>query len=110
MSERVTGWFGHRISVRQPSQRLLNKRVELGSGGGGAARSDDSLRRKMSGPARDPHCHGRTLAELAARGDVAAVELHELLDQRQPDSSAFVSSGLRCPAAKEPLKDTCQVL
>src|SRR5690606_4104690 len=59
---------------------------------------------------RQRHLEGAALARRARHRDLAAVEGHQLVAQRQADARARRGRALPPPALVEPLEDTRQVL
>jgi hypothetical protein len=101
--------FEHALRPREPAQRF----VDVGAGahrGRGAARGPDAIGWKVRRAARNAHHERGALAELALHCDRAAVELDQLLHQREADAAAFVAAAAHPLDAVEPLERARQLL
>src|SRR6202000_362554 len=83
---------------------LLEEGVGGGRDGRRVARRDQGVGRQVSVPEGQAGGEGGALALAAGRGDGAAVQLDELLDQGQADSAALVRAGPDVLDAVEPLE------
>ena len=91
-----------RFHARQPAPRLLE--VRLGPHAR-AAPVGDWVDRGGRGPTRHRDGETRSGAELALHRDVAAVEPHQFIDQRQADAGALERSPDTLGGPKETLED-----
>src|SRR5262245_15550267 len=64
----------------------------------------------MRRPRRDRDGERRALADLAVDGDAAAVELHELAHEGEPDPGPFVRPSFRPAHAMEALEDVRELV
>ena len=93
--------IGRAPVVRQPALGLLGVRVGSDSRRRQRSRGVDPLRRKMRGSERNGHDERAAFTDRALHPHLAAVQLDQLLNERQADARAFVGSGLR---ALDPMK------
>ena len=93
---------GRRLS--RPALRLLDERGRADRGAR-RGRDRDLLLREVSAAERELHRERRAPAFLARGADGAAVELHQLLHEREPDAGAFLRPAARPFDAVEALED-----
>ena len=90
--------------VGQPPERLLQERQAARGGRHPGGAGADPLGRQMAAALGQRHHEHGPLARLALGPDRPAVQLHELLDQRQADAGALVGAGPHAFDAVEALE------
>jgi hypothetical protein len=93
--------------LRDPPQRLLDV---AGRPRARANARAELVRGKVRRAERQAHRERRAAAELARRGDLAAVHLDDLVHEHEPDAGALVRAPLRARHAVEPLEHPRQLI
>ena len=98
-----------RVAV-EPSHRLVNIGLCAHVGGDLRARPAQPIARQVRRAERKSDRKRAATAELAVHADLAAMQLDQLLHQREPDAAALEGSSARAFHAAETLEQVRQLV